>query len=231
MRISEIYTSIQGEGPGAGSPTTFIRFAGCNLKCAGWPCDTQHAIDPKRYRHEWQVMMPEEIQAAVPMYPLAVTLTGGEPLIQPAEEMERLVDALWQRGCKIELFTNGTQPLPTWVRRLDGVSVIMDWKLSSSGEDPHNDTRYDNVSLLREMDAIKFVCTSIDDVKQALRFADNIREIIDDDFPPQFYLGVAWGRLKESELAEYMVAAEVPLTWKLNVQVHNYIWPRDERRR
>ena len=36
MKVNEIYTSIQGEGPNTGIPTTFVRFGGCNLRCPGW---------------------------------------------------------------------------------------------------------------------------------------------------------------------------------------------------
>jgi 7-carboxy-7-deazaguanine synthase len=41
--ISQIITTIQGEGPSVGVPVILIRFAGCNLKCS-W-CDTKWAID------------------------------------------------------------------------------------------------------------------------------------------------------------------------------------------
>jgi organic radical activating enzyme len=39
--LSEVFASIQGEGPDAGSRALFIRFGGCNLSC-GY-CDTDYA--------------------------------------------------------------------------------------------------------------------------------------------------------------------------------------------
>jgi len=69
MRLSELYTSIQGEGPRVGQPVQFMRFAGCNLRCPSWPCDTQHAIDAARYRHEWETVTPEELAGRVPAWP------------------------------------------------------------------------------------------------------------------------------------------------------------------
>lgn len=230
MRLSEIYTSIQGEGPGVGSPTQFVRFAGCNLKCPGWPCDTPHAIDPKQYRGEWSLMTPGEVYESIHAYPRAVTFTGGEPFIQPEDELEELYVALDQAGYTIEIFTNGTRPFPLW-SRVPEVHIIMDWKLNDSGEDSYNDTRWGNASNLRNKDAIKFVCASHRDFVQALKIYDTLGSVLDEDDPPQFYMGAAWGKVKEADLAEWMMNAELPSFWKMNVQVHNYIWPRDERRR
>lgn len=36
IRVSEIFYSLEGEGPHAGTPTLFVRFFGCNLKCPGF---------------------------------------------------------------------------------------------------------------------------------------------------------------------------------------------------
>lgn len=36
IRLSEIFTSFQGEGRFTGMPTIFVRFFGCNLKCDGF---------------------------------------------------------------------------------------------------------------------------------------------------------------------------------------------------
>jgi 7-carboxy-7-deazaguanine synthase len=210
MRLSEIYTSIQGEGPNAGSPTQFIRFAGCNLKCPGWPCDTQHAIDPKLYRKEWVPFTVDELSKAVGPWPRAVTLTGGEPLLQPKEELEEFVSDLWCSYFQVH--------------------VIMDWKLNGSGEDAYNDVRYSNVPVLECKDAVKFVCASKEDYRQALRIYDTLEERIE-GIGPQFYLGAAWGKVKESELAAWMIEDQIGPQWKMNVQVHNYIWERDERAR
>ena len=40
MLVNEIFYSLQGEGFFSGTPSLFIRFSGCNLKCPF--CDTQH---------------------------------------------------------------------------------------------------------------------------------------------------------------------------------------------
>ena len=39
-KVNEIFNSIQGEGLNLGKKVTFVRMAGCNLKCKF--CDTNH---------------------------------------------------------------------------------------------------------------------------------------------------------------------------------------------
>ena len=70
-KINEIFHSLQGEGFYTGTPAVFVRFSGCNLRCAF--CDTSH--------QDGQMMSLEEIINEVNKYPLAplVVLTGGEP--------------------------------------------------------------------------------------------------------------------------------------------------------
>src|ERR1700704_2587022 len=89
--LSEVYNSIQGEGPNVGQPTTFVRFAGCNMRCPGWPCDTPYAIDPAIWRYESMkastMWVAEQI---LDLKPRHVCFTGGEPFMQPWEELQEL---------------------------------------------------------------------------------------------------------------------------------------------
>ena len=43
LKVNEIFKSIQGESTFAGLPCTFVRLAGCNLRCSF--CDTTYAYD------------------------------------------------------------------------------------------------------------------------------------------------------------------------------------------
>lgn len=226
MRLSEIYTSIQGEGPGIGRPTTFVRFAGCNLRCPGWPCDTQHAIDPQKYRHEWETLPPNEVYSRIRDVNTngRVTLTGGEPFLQPQDELVSLVD-VYMRQYQIEVFTNGTLAFDDWVQQ-QRVTVIMDWKLPGSGEDGYLNTRLKNLGMLTNKDAVKFVCVDRDDFETAWNLTVN-------EYPELFqyighiYIGAAWGKVTEAEVAGWLIESGHDL--ELNVQMHNYIWPRDQR--
>jgi len=223
LRLSEIYTSIQGEGPNVGRPTQFVRFGGCNMRCPGWPCDTQHAIDPQ-YSDEWEQIEPIELMARVKDWPRAVCITGGEPLTQRTKEMDTFGDTLLDMNFDIDLFTNGSQAFPKWYRD-EGVCIIMDWKLDGSGEGMTGiDQRVENMKLLEEKDAIKFVVKDRWDLEQAkdTYYLHNmyLRPFV-------VYIGAAWGHVTDGEIIEYLDRHQ--LNWMLNVQVHKYIWEPDKR--
>ena len=80
VKLSEIFTSIEGEGILLGTKTMFVRMAGCPLKCH-W-CDTPYAI-PMDSGNQYPV---EEVKALISknLQPntYKVNFTGGEPLAQ-----------------------------------------------------------------------------------------------------------------------------------------------------
>ena len=126
IKISEIFKGIEGEGILAGTPTAFIRFASCNLKCS-W-CDTAYA-SRKGVKH--RLMSPEEVAVAVKRIPLArVSVTGGEPVHQ-ARGLLELLEILREEWRVLHLETNATEYLP----RLSSLchQVSLSPKLPSSG--------------------------------------------------------------------------------------------------
>jgi 7-carboxy-7-deazaguanine synthase len=142
--LVEIFSSIQGEGPYAGLSTLFVRFGGCDLRCA-W-CDSPHTWRPApRARietargsgafavRENPIALPEIVAAAESLgmgRHRHVSLTGGEPLLQP-DAIGALAAALRGRGPQILLETHGlhADALASVVAHVDIVS--MDWKLAS----------------------------------------------------------------------------------------------------
>lgn len=79
-RVSEIFTSIEGEGIFVGKKTLFIRFSGCHLKCR-W-CDTKYAL-PLDSGTEYQIDEIEDlIMRELQPFTYKVNFTGGEPLLQ-----------------------------------------------------------------------------------------------------------------------------------------------------
>jgi organic radical activating enzyme len=80
IRLSEIFTSIEGEGLLVGTKTLFIRLAGCHLKCR-W-CDTQYAL-PLDSGIDYSIKDVEElIIKNLQPFTYKVNFTGGEPLLQ-----------------------------------------------------------------------------------------------------------------------------------------------------
>ena len=107
MPVAERFVSINGEGACAGKLAAFIRFTGCNLRC-GY-CDTMWANVPGAAAKGEN---PEQLAAWVRQTGVeCVTLTGGEPVLQPL--LPQLVELLLVepgpngRGLRVEIETNG----------------------------------------------------------------------------------------------------------------------------
>ena len=114
-KVVETFISINGEGQHAGELALFIRFAGCNLNCNY--CDTRWANQPDVV---YQEMTETEIKALVADSGVRnVTLTGGEPLLQPG--MYQLLETVGSlTDIRIEIETNGSVdigPYMTLIRR------------------------------------------------------------------------------------------------------------------
>jgi 7-carboxy-7-deazaguanine synthase len=249
MRVSEVYASSQGEGPNVGRTTVFLRFGGCNLRCPGWPCDTQHAIQPT-FRKEWikhdvDELLERVVTEAQSVGAEWITLTGGEPFLQPKEDLKQLTQALWEEGYEIEAFSNGTILYPDWA--VEQVHFIMDWKLPGSGEDPHNQNRLVNLyrmnTVMRDSKHNAYMIDRFDDApKHATKFvikdqADlvaahslwslHLKNVASE---VEVFYGKVWeGELSDADLVKYVMDNQLP--WRLNRQEHNYIWPPNERGR
>jgi len=76
VTVSEIFRSIQGESTRAGLPCTFVRLAGCNLRCT-W-CDTTYAWEGGE-----QMSVEQVLSRVKELGRGRVEVTGGEPLAQP----------------------------------------------------------------------------------------------------------------------------------------------------
>jgi 7-carboxy-7-deazaguanine synthase len=116
----EIFASVQGEGPSAGRPCTFIRLSRCNLACV-W-CDTAYTWrfsgdnrphrDDETYERAANQVTLSEAEAAARIAALGgnrLVITGGEPLLQ-APALARMIAHL--PPMHIEIETNGTVPPP-----------------------------------------------------------------------------------------------------------------------
>jgi 7-carboxy-7-deazaguanine synthase len=105
LHVSEIFDSIQGEGPFAGRPCTFIRLGYCNLRCV-W-CDAWYTWDPRRVdlKATLREMSVHDVQKEIKQQ--FVVVTGGEPLLQQ--------DALWELIART--------PVRTWQFETNGTVI------------------------------------------------------------------------------------------------------------
>ena len=205
LRVVETFTSLQGESTQAGRKCFFIRLEGCNLSC-GY-CDTTYAASGGR---EYSIGML--VEAAEKSGVRLVEITGGEPLLQ--KETADLCRALLNNGFEVMLETNGSlsiAEIPKAVRR------IVDCKLPDSGMSSF--MLEENYSLLTEHDEVKFVVSSKKDFDYA---AEICRKYDLVSRTPHLLVSPVWGKYPFEELAQWVLASELPL--RLQLQFHKIIW-------
>lgn len=204
LRINEIFFSLQGEARTVGFPTAFVRLTGCPLRC-GY-CDTEYAFTEGAWMTLDRIL--DEVGSYAPRY---VTVTGGEPLAQPAcrELLVRFCDA----GYDVSLEISGALDIGGIDPR---VSVVMDLKTPGSGEEARN--RYDNVALLRPRDQLKFVIADRKDYEWSRAKLAELR-LID---RCELLFSPVHGQLNPTELAEWILADRLPV--RMQIQLHKYLW-------
>ncbi|GHO81376.1 7-carboxy-7-deazaguanine synthase [Ktedonobacter sp. SOSP1-85] len=121
LSISECFgPTIQGEGALIGKPTVFVRTGGCDYRCQR--CDTLYAVLPE-HRAAWQQMTTQEVFTQVRELahnrPILVTLSGGNPAMQPLEE---LIDLGHAEGYTFAIETQGSIAQP-WFAKLDYLTL------------------------------------------------------------------------------------------------------------
>lgn len=105
LLIKEVFATIQGEGPLAGTPAVFVRLARCNLAC--WFCDTDFAGGEEIKVTDLLRQVTDlggEIGATTSTRRPLVVLTGGEPLMQPVGVFARSIIG---EGWRVQIETDG----------------------------------------------------------------------------------------------------------------------------
>jgi 7-carboxy-7-deazaguanine synthase len=209
MKVCEIFASVQGESTYAGLPCSFVRLAGCNMRCTY--CDTQYSYDAGT-----DMQVAEIIGRVMAQGLELIEVTGGEPLLQ--EETPRLVGALADKGFKVLIETNGSFNIGDLDKR---ATVILDVKTPGSGVADKID--FSNFDHIKPSDEIKFVLCGREDYVWAKEFIlsyklGNKCAIL---FSPVTPL------LEASSLARWIT--EDRLGVRLNLQIHKYIFGPDAR--
>jgi len=203
LKITEIFTSVQGESSLVGWPTVFVRLTGCPLRCR-W-CDTPYSFQGG----DWM-----EIDAIVERVLAAgvghVCVTGGEPLSQ--KRCIELLRALCNADLTVSLETSGAVSIADVDPR---VIKVMDLKAPGSHEVERND--WSNLALLQPHDQIKIVIADRVDFEWA------VAQVRDRELGRwQILFSPVWGELQPKTLAEWILAERAPV--RLQLQTHKYLW-------
>ncbi|MEA1984275.1 MAG: 7-carboxy-7-deazaguanine synthase QueE [Euryarchaeota archaeon] len=189
-QVSEVFCSVQGEGPYVGVRQAFIRFVGCNLRCSY--CDTpignvshcQFEIEPGSGQFEAipNPLSLKKIEDMVASYQNihSVSLTGGEPLLHS--------DLIEQLDVHPPLYLETNMTLPSNAKQIaKKISYVAgDVKLPGEfeGDDlgSHMDSTIECFRILRttkERDCFcKLVITKDADAEYILDIVDEISDYI-----------------------------------------------------
>lgn len=175
MFISEIYDSIQGEGPFAETLSLFIRTSGCNLRCSF--CDTPYTSWEPEGQQMTLAQLTECIRGSSSPH---VVLTGGEPMLAP--QLTELSDLCRANHKVITIETAGTVD-----RSVECDLMAISPKMRNSVPDDavwsvrHEETRHQPAvihSLLARYSAIlKFVIDTEADVTEVVRYLEEFPEM------------------------------------------------------
>ncbi len=222
MRLIELYKSVQGESSFTGLPCIFVRFAGCNLRCA-W-CDSEYTFTGGLSFTEDEVV--GNIEALAPCH--LIEFTGGEPMLH-ARELLPLMHRLLAdpNGYTLMMETSGERPLEAVP---PAVHKIVDVKCPGSGP-AFGSFRMGNLDTLTEHDEVKFVLRDRADYEFARGFIQEHRLharcggiLLSPAFQkaPSPFRSADNMELDARDLVTWML--EDGLSARLSLQVHKFIW-------
>ena len=213
--VYSIFDSLDGEISGfhQGAITTFIRFSECNIFCKF--CDTTYALKKDSGKNMTLDELISELFTTRPKLK-KVTITGGEPLLQP--DLPDLLDVLITAGINTSIETNGTiEPIEKYLGHPQ-VNWVYDFKLENSGE--RNRMDLNSFCKLEDTDIVKFVVSNETDVEEAILVGKVLRN---NGCKAKFAFSPTHEQLKPDDLLKFLQKLgngdEI-----INLQLHKYIW-------
>lgn len=204
LKITEIFSSIQGESSKVGLPSTFIRLTGCPLRCQY--CDTSYAFTGGK-----RVSFTEIFSKVESIGNKDICVTGGEPLAQ--NEAKRFLKELTDLEYHVSLETSGAIAIDNIDSR---VKIIMDIKTPDSGEVSKND--WSNIALMKKTDEFKFVICSNEDYEWSKiilrKYSLDKKSIV--LFSP------CSETMKASHLADLILKDQLKV--RFQIQLHKILW-------
>lgn len=147
--IVEIFQSVQGEGQSIGTPSVFVRFFGCNLRCTfqGVECDTPYAV--VKDKNKAPLLSVENIIKKILEFKSKhIVWTGGEPTLYQnyiVDVMTKLHE-LDSYTCEIE--TNGTIPIVNELKSIINIfNISVKLKSSNQKTEVYDMLRINNIAL------------------------------------------------------------------------------------
>ena len=214
MKVNEIFDSIDGEGLRTGELATFIRFAGCNIRCVY--CDTDYALCSTDGVEMGIAAILERVKECGNKN---ITITGGEPLLQP-----HIFDLLgFMHDYSINIETNGTLDIER-LTAFKNVIVTMDYKTKSSNM--NHAMNMDNIPKLRNTDCLKIVMSKQDE--------DEVENFLSGyDIKPIVCISPIFGEYEPKDMADFLkrlrdkgIKTE---RIRMQLQLHKIIWNPEER--
>jgi 7-carboxy-7-deazaguanine synthase len=190
--VSEIFSSIQGEGVNLGEPAIFLRLAFCNLHC--WFCDTKYTwlysvhmqnlvvermkeLGVESWPQDLKVYSQKEEAKPVSILDAAaqilqhdaarLVITGGEPLLQQ-DGLTLLLEELRRKSeFVVEIETNGTIRPKNRI-----IPLVHQWnvspKLASAGNSPSASEKPECIEAFKKLNSyFKFVIQDEEDLKES----------------------------------------------------------------
>lgn len=256
-KLSEMFYSIQGEGKYAGTPSLWVRTFGCNLKCPGFPCDTEYSWNGV-YKNDYNSYTSDEIYQHLKslitndhnpkgslFHPITgndihLVFTGGEPLLQKYQTMIReVVDKFLENNHRVyfTVETNGTQQLSKefqdWLSNTHSIPFFsFSPKLESvSLEKGAVDLENISTILNYHKGQLKFVVSGDDKCEnELLQIVEELKSRIRYKYQHNIWV-MPIGETREEQLQIAPIVEKYQqLGFKVATRNHTYIWSNERNR-